>query len=93
LFTARFILASLTVSSVFSVPQTNTSRSAALSVWCWRMKSADCTNMPPEPQAGSKTLPPWGSMISVISLTTERGVKNSPPPWPSLSAKLARKYS
>ena len=35
--------------------------------------------MPPDPQAGSKILPWYGSMISTISLTIEVGVKNSPP--------------
>ena len=33
--------------------------------------------MPPEPHAGSNTLPPCGSIISTIRRTTDRGVKNS----------------
>ena len=49
--------------------------------------------MPPEPQAGSKIRPWKGSMISTISRTIDIGVKNSPAPWPSASANLARKYS
>ena len=49
--------------------------------------------MPPDPHAGSKTLPWNGSMISTISRTIEYGVKNSPPSRPSLAAKLERKSS
>ena len=56
-------------------------------------KRADWTNMPPEPQAGSKMRPWNGSMISTISRTIEVGVKNSPPFWPSVMANLPRKYS
>jgi hypothetical protein len=37
------------------------------------MKWLDCTNMPPEPQAGSRITPSFGS------ITIEGGVKNSPP--------------
>ena len=55
--------------------------------------SALCTNMPPEPQAGSKMRPWYGSMISTISLTRDVGVKNSPPLCPSAIANLPRKYS
>jgi hypothetical protein len=47
----------------------------------------------PDPQAGSNTLPPCGSIISTIRRTTERGVKNSPPFDPSLLANSAKKYS
>ena len=44
--------------------------------------------MPPEPQAGSKTLPWNGSMISTISRTIDCGVKNSPPSLPSVGGEL-----
>ena len=60
---------------------------------CSSTNRALCTNMPPEPQAGSKIRPWNGSMISTMSLTMEVGVKNSPPFWPSLMANLPRKYS
>ena len=49
--------------------------------------------MPPDPHAGSKMRPWNGSMISTMSRTIDIGVKNSPAPWPSASANLARKYS
>ena len=35
---------------------------------------SDWTNMPPEPQQGSYTRPLYGSSISTIVRTTERGV-------------------
>ena len=49
--------------------------------------------MPPDPQAGSYTLPWKGSMISTIVRTIEYGVRNSPPSRPSAMAKLERKSS
>jgi hypothetical protein len=33
-----------------------------------------CTNMPPEPQHGSKTRPLYGASISTSTRTTQRGV-------------------
>ncbi len=42
------------------------------------MKWLVCTNMPPEPHAGSKTMPWSGSMTLTIICTSEGGVKNSP---------------
>jgi hypothetical protein len=35
--------------------------------------------MPPDPQAGSRILPRYGSITSTISFTIEEGVKYSPP--------------
>ena len=56
---ARFIFASGTVSSVFSAPKMESLRVA--DSW-WRSTNfAHWTNMPPEPQAGSKTRPWNGS--------------------------------
>jgi hypothetical protein len=52
-----------------------------------------CTNMPPEPQAGSRTCRRSGSMTLAISETSETGVKNSPPSWAFWSANWVRKYS
>jgi hypothetical protein len=48
--------------------------SAAGFFWCSATKRADCTNMPPEPQAGSRMRPWKGSMISASSLTMLLGV-------------------
>ncbi len=56
-------------------------------------KISDCTNIPPDPHAGSNTCPSCGSIIATSNLTTERGVKNSPPRVPSVEAKLVMKYS
>jgi len=49
--------------------------------------------MPPEPQAGSRTVPPSGSRMLAMSETSETGVKNSPPSWAFWSANWVRKYS
>ena len=54
---------------------------------------AHWTNMPPEPQAGSKTLPWNGSMIWTISRTIDCGVKNFAAEAPSAMAKFKRKSS
>ena len=47
------------------------------------MNFRDCTNMPPEPQQGSKTRPFYGASISTSTRTTDRGVQNWPPLLPS----------
>jgi AcrR family transcriptional regulator len=66
------IFASFTVSLAFSVPNTVSSRVA---LFWWRCtKAALCTNMPPEPQAGSKMRPWKGCRISTISRTMLVGV-------------------
>ena len=57
------------------------------------MKWLDWTNMPPEPQAGSKTVPWSGSMTLTMVCTIEEGVKNSPLSWAFWIENLARKYS
>src|SRR3990172_7138146 len=49
---------------------------------CSSTNRADCTNMPPDPQAGSYTRPENGSMMSTINLTIDVGGKNSPPRGP-----------
>ncbi len=50
-------------------------------------------NMPPEPQAGSKTVPRSGSKMPTMKRTSEGGVKKSPPSWEQVWANLLRKYS
>jgi len=49
--------------------------------------------MPPEPQAGSKTMPWLGSMTLTMVWTMEDGVKNSPLSCAFWIENLARKYS
>jgi hypothetical protein len=56
----------------FSTPQI--ASSAAGFFRCSATMRADCTNMPPEPQAGAKPRPWKGSMTSVSSRTTQLGV-------------------
>src|SRR3984957_15607985 len=56
------------------------------------MKWLDCTNMPPEPQAGSKTIPWSGSMTLTMVCTIEGGVKNSPLSCAPCLENSARKY-
>ena len=55
----------------------------------WRLcfvNRSDWTNMPPDPQHGSKTTPFSGSSIATSVLTIETGVNYSPPRFPSLDA-------
>ena len=65
------------VVSFFSRPR-KVSRSAGLPP-CSATVRALCTNMPPEPQAGSSTVPRSGSSTWAMSATSDTGVKNSPP--------------
>jgi hypothetical protein len=57
------------------------------------MKWPVCTNIPAEPQAGSRTVPWSGSMTFTIMRTRLGGVKNSPPSCAPLCANWFRKYS
>ena len=57
------------------------------------MKWLDWTNMPPEPHAGSKTMPWSGSMTLTMVCTSEGGVKNSPLSCAPCMANFIRKYS
>ena len=57
------------------------------------MKWLDCTYMPLEPQAGSKTVPYSGSMTLTRVCTSEGGVKNSPESCAPSIANSIRKYS
>ena len=57
------------------------------------MKWLDWTNMPPEPQAGSKTMPWSGSMTLTMVWTRDGGVKNSPLSCAPCMANFIRKYS
>ena len=87
-WTARFICARRTVSRAFSWPKID---SSSLGERLWRStKRAECTNMPPEPHAGSKIRPWNGSMTSTMSRTIDAGVKNSPPFCPSVDSELTR---
>ena len=49
--------------------------------------------MPPEPQAGSNTVPWSGSMTLTTVPTIDDGVKNSPLSCAFCIENLARKYS
>ena len=73
---ARFIFASRRVVWFDSCPWMDRFLMAFLPFplpWA-SMNFTDWTNMPAEPQQGSKTRPSYGSIISTSSLTTERGV-------------------
>ena len=50
-------------------------------------------DMPPEPHAGSKILPWYGSITSTISFTMDEGVKYSPPFCMKAEANSPMKYS
>ncbi len=68
---ARFIAARRQVVGLASWPKMATSPSLPP---CERMNSSLCTNMPPEPQQGSYTLPWCGASTATSVLTMLRGV-------------------
>jgi hypothetical protein len=57
------------------------------------VNTSDCTNMPPEPQHGSKTTPSLGSSMATRVRTMLAGVEYSPPRLPSELANSPMKYS